>query len=337
MAREVDSIVSLVLADSGVNLDGIERNYVVKNNGKYHWEQVEVIVMLNESASLYTLRDNIRHSLSPRSLTMNEEALRNEDSIDEFQISVYHRQFPVYQILLKKKRPATIEAELPEVETPQRPKIALVVDDVGYDLERAVELLNLNRVLTVSIFPKLRYSRHIAEIAHDKGYDVMMHLPMQPGAILRRNPGFVTSDMSEKELRKTLAEDLESIPYVVGVNNHQGSKMTRDPQAMARVAEFLVENGLYFIDSRTTPDSVAYKVAKNHGLRAAENDMFLDNEKDVAYIKGRLELLIERAEKKGKAIGICHVHPATIEALRQIFPVMEQRNIELVPASELVN
>ncbi|MBI4831686.1 MAG: divergent polysaccharide deacetylase family protein [Candidatus Lindowbacteria bacterium] len=93
---------------------------------------------------------------------------------------------------------------------------------------------------------------------------------------------------------------------------------------------------VFFIDSRTTSDSVAYEVAKEHGLCVAENDIFLDNEKDVEYIKERIELLIERANQKGEAIGICHVHPATIEALREMFPVVDKEGIELVYASNLV-
>jgi polysaccharide deacetylase 2 family uncharacterized protein YibQ len=159
---------------------------------------------------------------------------------------------------------------------------------------------------------------------------------MESGRQLRRNPGFISPDMNDKTLQWMLEKDFESIPHVVGVNNHQGSKMTCDQQAMTRIMQYLAELDVYFIDSRTTTESVAYQVAKDFGVRAAENDIFLDNEKDVEYIKGRLELLMEEAEQKGKAIGICHVHPATMQALREMFPVMDRRGIELVCASQLV-
>jgi polysaccharide deacetylase 2 family uncharacterized protein YibQ len=112
--------------------------------------------------------------------------------------------------------------------------------------------------------------------------------------------------------------------------------MTRNNEAMARVMRYLAEKDMFFVDSRTTSDSLAYRVAKASGLRAAENDMFLDNEKNVDYIKERLELLMQEAEQEGEAIGICHVHPATLQALKDMFPVMDERGFELVHVSEML-
>jgi hypothetical protein len=236
-------------------------------------------------------------------------------------------------MLLQRKRIASIPKGLWREE---RPRMALIVDDVGYDKKRALELLDLRRPMTIAIFPQLRHSRKIAQTAHGMGYEVMMHLPMEPDEKLRRNPGIITSEMSEGDLYSTMDDDFGSIPYVAGVNNHQGSKITRNPEAMASVMRYLAGKNVFFIDSRTASDSVAYKVGREFGLRVAENDLFLDNEKDVEYIKERIKLLIEEANRKGQAIGICHVHPATIQALREMFPVVDREGIELVYASELV-
>ncbi len=132
-----------------------------------------------------------------------------------------------------------------------------------------------------------------------------------------------------------LDRNFDSIPFVSGVNNHQGSMMTANPDAMARLMKYLAKRNMFFIDSRTTGDTVAYQVAQEFGIRSAENNVFLDNEKDVEYIKERIELLMEEARQNGKAIGICHVHPATTQALHEMFPVIEEAGIELVFASEL--
>jgi polysaccharide deacetylase 2 family uncharacterized protein YibQ len=333
LAKEVDSSFSQTLSAAGVVPSEMNKNYVVKHNGKVDWQQIEVVVALNESQSLSSLGKRLRENLTIPAVTIKEDRRNDGDSVSELRLSVYYDKLAIYQMLLRQKRLLSV----PEKEEEERPRIALVVDDVGYDVERALDLFQLHRPLTISIFPVLPHSRHIAEIAHQMGYEIMIHLPMETDANLRHNPGYLMPEMGQNEFCSVLEKDLDSVPYVVGVNNHQGSKMTRDSVAMARLMQYLAKRNVFFIDSRTASDSVAYQVAKRFGLRAAENDMFLDNEKDVDYIKGRIELLMKEAERKGKAIGICHVHPASIQALQEMFPVIDERKIKLVYASELVN
>jgi len=334
LARKVDSNFSATLSAAEASPLEVRKNYVRKHNGTLSWEQIEVVVTLDESQSMYSLSKSLQHGLDIPATTVREERRSRGALHKELQLSVYFDDLPIYQMLLRQKHIVSIPKE--EVEE-QRPKVALIVDDVGYDVRRALELLNLRRPMTISIFPQLKHSRHIAEVAHEMGYEIMLHLPMESGRHLRRNPGFISPDMNDKTLRWMLEKDFESIPHVAGVNNHQGSKMTCDRQAMMRVMTYLAEQNMYFIDSRTTSESVAYQVARSFGVRAAENDIFLDNEKNIEYIKGRLELLMEEAEHKGKAIGICHVHPATMQALQDMFSIMDERGIELVYASQLVN
>jgi len=337
-AREIDSIISANLAIQELYSLELRKNYVTKQSGERVWEQIEVIAEVDKTQSLANLSESLEAKLDRPAFNIVEEARDSDPAFVEKYISIYCDDLLVYQLLLRQNRatPAAAKAIPEEVPPgPGRPKVALIVDDVGYDLERALKLLNLRRPMSISIFPKLKYTRHIAEVAHDLGYEIMMHLPMEPDEKLRRNPGFITTDMTEEEMCWVLDRNLQSIPFVIGVNNHQGSMMTRDAEAMARVMKYLAKKDMFFIDSRTTSESVAYRVAKEHGLRAAENDLFLDNEKDVEYIKERIELLIEEAKQKGRAIGICHVHPATTQALHEMFPVMEEQGIELVFASDL--
>jgi len=349
IAREVDSVVSANLAAAKVYSLDVQKNHVIKQHGKLRWEQVETVVTLNDSRHLNVLGKKLQDGLNVSNLTIRDDFGNLNSPFAEYQFSVYFNDLPIYQILLRREQVASLPDglseerhadEIQETEQPEQqkdcPKIAIIVDDAGYDIERALELLQLQRPMTISILPQLKYSRHIAEVAHAMGYEVIMHLPMESSEALRRSPGFITPEMNEKELSWILNRNFESLPHIIGVNNHQGSKMTRDAEAMARVMRYLAEKDVYFVDSRTTTESVAYETAKNFGLRAAENEFFLDNEKEVEYIIGRIELLIEKAEQKGSVISICHVHPATTQALRQMFPIIEERGIELVFASQLV-
>lgn len=331
-AKRVDSIVSANLEAANIKSSQIQKNYVPKKNGGVNWEQIEVVVAVDDSQSLNALKKTLQRSLNKPVFAVKESKKEEGASHEEIRFSVYYDRLPVYQMLLQQKRIASIPKGLWREE---RPKVALIVDDVGYDKKRALELLELRRPMTIAVFPQLRYSRKIAQTAHSMGYEVMMHLPMEPDETLARNPGIITTGMGEQELYSMMDADFGSIPYVAGVNNHQGSKMTRNPEAMSNVMRYLAGKNIFFIDSRTASDSVAYKVGKEFGLRAAENDLFLDNEKDVEYIKERIHLLIEEANRKGQAIGICHVHPATIQALKEMFPIVDKEGIELVYASEL--
>jgi polysaccharide deacetylase 2 family uncharacterized protein YibQ len=339
LARTIDPVITNALADKNLSQQYDQKNLVIKDYGKSEWEKIEVIISVEEDASLAGLSDALRNALDSEGLNVVETTTETGPTLIEHQITVYSKDLPVYQVLFLKRRAAPPSATVPETAAPEvddnRPKIAIVVDDAGYDLDRVLELLNLRRSITISIFPQLRYSRQIAEVAHDMGYEVMMHLPMDSGKNLRRNPGHITGEMSDEEMYRVIEEDLQSIPYVKGVNNHQGSMMTSDREAMVRVLNYLGEKKLFFIDSRTTSETVAYQTAKDLGVPTAENNVFLDNEKDVEYIKERILLLIEEAKQNGKSVGICHVHPETTKALYEMFPVIEQEGIKLVFASEL--
>jgi len=341
ISTSIDSAVSITFAECKLDPSAVTKQYVRKEKEGLQWKQVEIVAEVSENISLTDLGDRLKSAVDIPLVNVNEQQMNSAD-VAELQFSITYKELPLYQILLKQRisPPIPVEPENQpdeeQEEADDRPMIALIVDDVGYDVERALELLNLRSPMTISIFPQLLYSRHIAKAAHKMGYEIMMHLPMEPGENLRRNPGFVMQSMSREELYWILDRDLDSIPHVSGVNNHQGSKMTADEHAMTLVVEYLSEKDLYFIDSRTTNDSVAHKVAMNLGLKSAENDVFLDNEKDLEYIKQRISILMDKADAGGKAIGICHVHPITIQALREMLPLVEQEGFRLVYASEVV-
>ena len=220
----------------------------------------------------------------------------------------------------------------------QMPVVALVIDDLGYNLSRARSLFKLNVPLTVSILPHHKFSRQVALEAHQKSWEVILHLPMEPHQCepkyLEKNTLLI--QMSKEEILEILDSDLQDIPWVVGVNNHMGSMMLEDERSMYIILEELKNRGLYFLDSRTTQKSVGYKLAQKLGVPSAYRHVFLDNKKDLNYIEGQIDLLIEKTLEQGEAIGIGHLHPKTIKAIKRAVPKFEEKGIILVTLSKVM-
>lgn len=217
-------------------------------------------------------------------------------------------------------------------------KAAIIIDDFGYNKKIAEGFTNLDIPLNISILPNLPYSVAIAEMAKAKGKEVMLHLPLEPYGYPNVNPGpgVILVEMNKKEILKQLEENFQSVPYVVGVDNHEGSRATENKQVMIAVLKYLKKKGLFFVDARASSKSIAYDLASQLGLRTAKNEVFLDNQRDVSYIKGRLRLLIKLAQQRRKAIAIGHPHLDMLRALKKSIPLFEKEKIELVFVSELL-
>ena len=224
-------------------------------------------------------------------------------------------------------------------EVPALHRAAIIIDDLGQDLEAARALLGLSYPLTFSILPNLEHSERVAQEAHQKGREVMLHLPMepQPGAAAPPGPGEIRLGMTSEEVGRIVEADLDSVPYVRGVNNHMGSRATADPALMAAVMRVLVKRRLYFVDSRTTANSAALGEARRMGVPAFFRSVFLDDTESVAYSLGQLRQFRRAIDEKGAAIAIGHPHPTTLEALATFLPQLERDDIQLVSASELVH
>jgi uncharacterized protein len=222
-------------------------------------------------------------------------------------------------------------------EVAQIRRAAIIMDDLGQDLSAARRLLQLNYPLTFSVMPNLRYSTEIAEEAHRAGREVMLHLPMQPepGSPAKVSPDELEVGMTSFAVRRTLESDLVSVPYVAGVNNHMGSRATADAKLMAEVVQVLSERHLYFVDSRTTPDTVALEVARRMHLPAFYRSVFLDDTETTTYTLGQLRELRRVVQEQGVAIAIGHPHLTTLSALAQFLPELESDDIQLLPASRI--
>jgi uncharacterized protein len=230
--------------------------------------------------------------------------------------------------------PTPLPAHLPAAV----PRLAIILDDVAGDSSAAEAIFSLHYPLTLSVLPSHPRSSETAQEAHRRGYQVMLHLPMESLANERAEVQELRPGMSSAEISNVLSSMLSTVPYAAGVNNHQGSRATSDPQLMAELMPLLRARGLFFIDSRTTAATVAYESAQSAGVACAfRNVPFLDDVQEVGAIRRQLDLAAKDAREKGQAIAIGHAHPATLRALAEFLPKAESRGIRLVHASDLVH
>ena len=226
----------------------------------------------------------------------------------------------------------------PALRTAHRPKIAIVIDDLGGENKISQELVRCHPPLTFSILPFAPYSRALAEEAHRMRKEIILHLPMEPRGYPEIKPGegVLLGEMNESKLLHQLSKDIEAVPYIKGVSNHMGSRLMEDPEKMRIVFAELKRRGLFFLDSRTTPQTIGFQVAQSMGLKALERSIFIDNSLTEEDIKRQLEQLIQISLSKGKAIGIGHPHPSTLKFLKEMIPKMKEKGIELVPLSAVM-
>lgn len=218
------------------------------------------------------------------------------------------------------------------------PRLAIVIDDLGYDRATADSVFQVGFRLSVAVLPYRPHSAAIAEEAYRRGFPVLLHLPMESangGA--PSEPIELRARMNEEEAGRMVAGMLDAVPHAIGVNNHQGSRATADPALMAAIMPVLRRRGLFFIDSRTSSDSQAYRVARQAGVPAAYRSVFLDDVPGREAALDQLRLAVEEARRQGWAIAIGHPHPSTLEALREFLPQLRAQGVRLVAVSELVH
>jgi len=216
--------------------------------------------------------------------------------------------------------------------------LAIILDDLGNDPAAARAVFALPYPLTISVLPHHAHSAEIAEEAHRRGYEVMLHLPMQALGTQKPEEEELQPGMSAEQVRRFTEEMIGAVPYAVGVNNHQGSEATADAELMNELMPVLREHGLFYIDSRTTAATVAYDTARSDDVQTAfRNVPFLDDVENAGAIRKQLQIAMRGAREKGEAIAIGHPHSATIEALSETLPQAQAEGVRLVFVSDLVH
>lgn len=236
----------------------------------------------------------------------------------------------------KQKQTAAGEEKRPAVSSGQG-KMALIIDDFGYSGEPIEAFAAIDRPLTFAVLPYRQYSNQAAARGLSSGHQVMLHLPMEPlSAASQSEATTITVNMSDDEIQSVAARAIQAVPGIIGVNNHQGSRATADKRVMRSVLSVLKQNQLFFVDSHTYSQTVGMSTARQMGVRTGINDLFIDNDDDVAAVKSKLRAACDMAVRDGSVIVIGHARMNTAAAVRAMIPEIEAAGVQLVFVSEMV-
>jgi len=217
------------------------------------------------------------------------------------------------------------------------PSIALIIDDLGNQQHTGEQAIALAGPVACAFLPGGHYTRALAQRAHARHKEVMLHLPLQAVDQQRAEPGMLTLDMTRQEFSAALSRHLAAIPHVSGINNHEGSLLTRHPGHMAWLMQAIRRQPpLFFVDSRTTVATVAGRVALEYGVPSTTRNVFLDNERDVDAIRGQFRRLLDIARQQGSALGIGHPHPETLAVLEEELGMLGDQRVQLVTVARLI-
>ncbi len=215
-------------------------------------------------------------------------------------------------------------------------KIAVIIDDIGFDLRIVEELAGIKAPIAFAVLPLTPHAAEAAERLHSAGKEILLHLPMEPRSYPADKPGkgALFTDMTDETIRKKIAEDLAAVPHVSGVNNHMGSRFMEDETRLAIMMQELAKRGLFFVDSRTTPASRGREAAAKAGVRFAARAMFIDHTRGY---KAALENLthLPQLGRTGTEplLMIGHPHPETVRALREALAVWQNEGVQAIPVS----
>jgi polysaccharide deacetylase 2 family uncharacterized protein YibQ len=217
-------------------------------------------------------------------------------------------------------------------------KIALIIDDIGHNCSSARQFYVPGIAITFSLLPRLPYTRRLAHEIRDQGHEMMLHQPMEPhNPMLDPGPGALFLRDRHEKIEETIAENLEELPAVVGVNNHMGSRFTEYQDKIGETLRLFKKRGLFFIDSLTSPRSAAYREARDLRMATACRNIFLDNQPEVSYIDRQLKRLKDHASRYGHAIGIGHPHPETADVIGHFAEEMGEAPVRFVHVSQLLD
>ena len=328
--REIDYAVYESLYLSGtLDRDISFSNVQPRHQDGHVWDFIEVTVKCPDLQSAIDIHKTITDVLT----TLGPEIrLGNEKTPDQGLIChVFAGDFYTHKIVLG------FDGHRASVED-VKPKVAIIIDDLGHDLGMGFSFIHLDLPLSVSVLPHAPFTERIVQEANKNGCQVILHLPMEPKNYpsVDPGPGAVFLSMTEYEIRQILDQDLMEISGVRGVNNHMGSSFTEDHHKMLIILKELKKRGLFYVDSRTTSGTVGVKLARKIGLPVANRNVFLDHDLNPKAIEIQMERLLSIARHSGSAIGIGHPHKETLEVLQQYCPKLK-RDFDIVLVSDLVS
>lgn len=336
----VDAVLSANRITVKQTLDQPRQAARTQVEGEIRWHARHLLVEKQKDVSIDSLRKTIESALSKdkgKILAAQPDTFQGvnayrldigfEDKLDNDLVSIVTDKLYIIS--------DTPSAALPK--TPAKARMAIIIDDFGYSGEPIAAFASIKQPLTFAVLPNHPYSNEAAANALNAGHQVMLHLPLEALGHTNGQEQTVISDvMTDSQVQSAVKAELNSIPGVIGINNHQGSKATADRRVMRAVMAVVKANNLFFVDSRTTAASVAAATARQAGVPTAENELFIDNSSDVQSIKQMLRQAAKLALQHGQIVIIGHARPTTAIALREMLPELEAAGIKLVFASQLV-
>jgi len=226
--------------------------------------------------------------------------------------------------------------QIKKIKVPIKGRIAIVLDDWGYNLNDAYTLEQIKYPLTAAVLPNDKYSKSVCEELHSKGFEIILHLPMEPEEKYGLEKNTIMVSSTKQEIMDILDKDLANVVYAKGVSNHMGSRATRDTNTMGIIFGELKNRGIYFLDSYVTSKSICQELARKMNLPIVKRDVFLDNTENREYIKKQIYKLKAKARARGFAVGIGHDRKVTLEVLKEVMPEIAKEGYRFVYLSELV-
>lgn len=214
---------------------------------------------------------------------------------------------------------------------------SIIIDDIGNNIKAAQQIIDLPASITLSILPSTTYARPIAQHAKQSQREVMLHLPLQSIKNHKTSPGTLKLHMTEIEFLQQLRKNIAAVPHISGINNHMGSLLTRHPGYMSWLMNEIADSGdLFFVDSKTTGQSIAAKIADEYAIPNISRDVFLDPDHHAGTLDTQFKRFIHIVNRRGYALAIAHPYPETIAFLSEHLDELKQQGIEIVPVSQLI-
>jgi len=299
-----------------------------RSRQEHRWDFTELLVICRNRDGVVKLAETLDDALRTLAPSVEFKKTALKDGQVDYRISSLGLE--THRLILSREQPQKAAVK--------RPRVAIIIDDLGYDPKVASSLMNLGLPLTLSILPYAPFSRSIAREALAKGFELLLHVPMEPKGYpsVHPGPGALLLSMKEGEINTALKSILDEIPGVAGVNNHMGSMFTENRAKMGIVLRELKRRNLFYVDSRTTVKTVGYEMVLDMGVPTASRSVFLDNELDSGAIRFQIDRLKGLARHSGNAVGIAHPFQETLEILRIIAPSLSSE-LDMVPVSELLS
>lgn len=341
LQNEVDKLVKAQKWDIKKRAKSEQKVNRAEGKGTIDWWQRVQLISVNSPTSVDKLKEYLTSGLKDKKGIVIREEKDTYEGVEVIRLDIALVDILGGEELNLTTDKIYIMGATPEAvkpaKNPVKGRLALVIDDCGYEIEPLRKMLALKRNFTFAIIPDRPYTKESLNLIKQAGLEPILHLPMEPLDKTQQSESrTIEVSMTDEAIKNLTREYIEQLPGIVGVNNHQGSRATADERVMKAALAVIKSKGLFFLDSNTQPKTIAHKVASNMGIRTNINRAFLDGQADVDYIKKRLRQAVQSAIDNGSYIAICHVRPKTAIALVEVIDELEKMGVEFVFVSTLL-